>query len=142
MDIQKIINDVIAKLGDKLKYSTPEPTAISVEKVWEDADDYDGIRTSITVRLLCNGKPAPASNRFGDITTEVVLTAKNGWAYTWGKDNKELLEKTDLQGNTNIYSVEEVQVPGGYEAAVAPITPAHVQAKKCPTYMPKKPTQP
>ena len=72
-------------------------TEISVEKVWDDMQDQDGIRPeSITVKLLA-GK---------EVVKEAVLNEENKWSYTF----------TDLDvnaaGKEIKYSVEEVKVDG------------------------------
>ncbi|WP_406708767.1 Cna B-type domain-containing protein [Trueperella pyogenes] len=51
---------------------TPAVTAIPVLKVWDDADNKDGLRPdSITVRLLANGKPVEGQSQ--------TLTKDNAW---------------------------------------------------------------
>ncbi|WP_449193864.1 Cna B-type domain-containing protein [Trueperella pyogenes] len=51
---------------------TPAVTAIPVLKVWDDADNKDGLRPdSITVRLLANGKPVGGQS--------LTLTKDNAW---------------------------------------------------------------
>ena len=77
-------------------------TEISVEKVWDDMQDQDGIRpASITIKLLA-GK---------EVVKEAVLNEENKWSYTF----------TDLDvnaaGKEIKYSVEEVKVDG-YESKV------------------------
>ena len=53
---------------------TPKTTSITVNKVWVDNNNQDGIRpSSVTVTLNANGKP---------VGQPVEL--KNGqWSYTW-----------------------------------------------------------
>ena len=82
-----------------------EKTSVAVSKVWNDADNVDGIRpASITVKLLANGEAVD-----GQVIT---LDAAGGWAG----------EFTDLpkflDGQEIAYTVEEVAVEG-YEAAIA-----------------------
>ena len=81
---------------------TPEKTAVSVEKVWADNNNQDGIRpTEITVNLLADGVKADS----------VILNSGNSWKYTF--DN---LDKYD--GGAEIkYSVEEAVVPDDYTSA-------------------------
>ena len=76
---------------------TPERTTVKVTKVWDDADDKDGIRpTEITVTLLADGTEAGTA----------TLNEDNGWTYTW----------TDLykyaEGKEIAYTVSEEQVEG------------------------------
>ena len=77
-------------------------TEITVEKVWDDADDQDGIRPeSVTVKLMA-GK---------EVVKEEVLNEENKWSYTF----------TDLdvnaEGKAIKYTVEEDEVEG-YEAKI------------------------
>ena len=51
-----------------------ETTEISVEKVWEDNNDINGLRPeSITVELLANGVAID----------EIELSEANGWKHTF-----------------------------------------------------------
>ena len=78
----------------------PDVTKISVEKVWDDNNDQDGIRpAAIKVQLYADGK---ASGR------TVELSENNGWKYTW----KDLDKQKD--GEDIVYTVDEVEVPDGY----------------------------
>ncbi|KAF1295227.1 hypothetical protein BAU15_05620 [Enterococcus sp. JM4C] len=79
---------------------TPGQTAVSVNKVWADADNQDGLRPdSIEVQLYADGaeKGAP-----------VTLNEENSWRHTWGN----LDEKSS--GQTIDYTVEEVGTVAGY----------------------------
>ena len=80
-------------------------TEISVAKVWEDANDQDGIRPDeVTVQLKADGEA------YGDA---VVLDASNSWAYTWtGLPAK-------AAGADIAYTVSELAVPEGYAAVVS-----------------------
>ena len=80
---------------------TPEETEVSVEKVWDDADDRDGIRPdSVTVTLLADGEEVDQEG----ITATVELNEGNGWKYTW-----EGLDKR-AAGQVISYTVEEAEV--------------------------------
>ncbi|MDX8045505.1 Cna B-type domain-containing protein [Gracilibacillus sp. S3-1-1] len=84
---------------------TPEQTSVTVNKFWDDAGDQDGQRPgSIRVQLLADGEP------LGD---EVFLTAADNWSYTWSE-----LDANRDGGTTIEYSVEEVDVPAGYESEI------------------------
>ena len=77
---------------------TPEKTALSVEKVWNDANDQDGKRPdAVTVRLLADGQ---------DTGKTLTLNAANDWAGSF----------SDLAvynaGQPIAYTVEEVNVEG------------------------------
>ena len=81
----------------------PEITEITVTKVWEDEDDREQIRPeSIEVVLLRNGEQD---------REPVVLNEENGWTYTW----TDLLKVS--RGEEITYSVEEPEVPEGYEVS-------------------------
>jgi hypothetical protein len=78
----------------------PDVTKISVEKVWDDNNDQDGIRpTTIKVQLYADGK---ASGR------TVELSENNNWKYTWQDLDKQ------KDGEDIVYTVDEVEVPDGY----------------------------
>ena len=99
---------------------TPGLTSVTVTKVWNDADNQDGIRPdSVTVKLLADGKDT------GKVAT---LSKDNSWTYTWA----ELAEKA--AGRIIAYTVKE-SVPEGYTAEIAgdattgyTITNTHVPA--------------
>ena len=81
----------------------PAKTDISVEKVWDDNSNQDGIRpTSISVSLLADGTAVSGKT--------VTLNSTNSWKYTF----------TDLpvysNGTKIIYTVEETSIPTGYSA--------------------------
>jgi len=83
---------------------TPETMEITASKVWEDADDRDGLRPeSITVTL------------FGDDAevASAVLNEENGWTASW-KDLPKNANGTEIE-----YTVAENEVPEGYESTVA-----------------------
>jgi len=82
----------------------PEITSVSVNKVWNDADNQDGLRTKdVTVQLKANNK---------NQGEPVILNSDNGWAYTWPD-----LWKNEA-GVEIEYTVVEINVPAGYEASV------------------------
>ena len=77
---------------------TPEKTALSVKKVWDDADDQDGMRPdAVTVRLLADGESTDRA---------LTLNADNGWSGSF----------SDLdaykEGAAIVYTVEEADVAG------------------------------
>jgi len=76
---------------------TPEKTEISVNKIWNDANNQDGKRpASITINLLANGKEV----------AEARVTAQDGWKYTF-----EDLDKYS-NGAPITYTITENDVPG------------------------------
>ena len=85
--------------------SVPKITKISVKKVWNDADNADGIRPeSIKVQLYKNGNTK--------VYDAVELSEKNNWSYTWE-------ELPTMENNEDIiYTVDEVEIPAGYEKEV------------------------
>lgn len=83
----------------------PEKTSVSVAKVWNDANNQDGIRpASVQVQLFANGKA------FG---APVELSASNAWSYAWTDLDK------NVDGAAVAYTVEEVGVVDGYGSAVS-----------------------
>ena len=86
---------------------TPGKTSVTVNKSWVDADNQDGMRPeSVTVRLLADGVET-------DQTVE--LNADNNWQAIF-TDLDEY--KIGEVGQKVEYSVEEVNIPEGYEASV------------------------
>jgi len=78
----------------------PEVTSVEVAKVWDDADNKDGIRpASVTVNLLADDV----------VIDSQILSEDNGWTYEW----------TDLAANKAgkeiAYTVTEDEV-AGYDA--------------------------
>ena len=82
---------------------TPGKTTLSVTKQWDDQEDKDGLRPkSVKVQLYADGKKA------GEV---VELSADNKWTYTF----TDLVEKAN--GKAISYTVEEVDVPEGYQVS-------------------------
>ena len=83
----------------------PDKTKVSVKKVWNDADNADGIRPeTIKVQLYKNGNTK--------VYDAVELSEKNNWSYTWE-------ELPTMENNEDIiYTVDEVEIPAGYEKEV------------------------
>ncbi len=110
----------------------PEVTTATIKKVWEDANNQDGIRPEkITVTLLGNGEPVELEN----IETTVELTESGNWTatieglpknsageaieYTWVEDETVLPEGYEMTSNitegdlttiTNSYEPETTEV--------------------------------
>ena len=77
---------------------------ITVKKMWNDADNQDGIRPeSITINLLANGIK---------IATKTV-TADDGWAWTFS----DLAKYED--GKEIVYTITEDAVAGGYTSQIS-----------------------
>ncbi|MDO4356018.1 MAG: Cna B-type domain-containing protein [Clostridia bacterium] len=80
---------------------TPEETGRTVQKIWLDNDDQDGVRPeSIMVQLLADGE------KYGE---PVELNAENDWTYTWTK-----LPVNQPVGQKILYTVEEIGEVEGY----------------------------
>ena len=81
----------------------PEKTAVTVNKVWDDADDQDGIRPEeITVKLYANGE---------ETDKELKLTEENGWTGMFDDLDKY------KAGEEIKYTVTEEAIEG-YETAI------------------------
>lgn len=103
----------------------PEPSLtknIVVTKVWDDANDYDGIRPGFVFAALLAD---------GTVVGVAILTASDSWTHTF--------EDMPVQNNgVDIhYSVQEASIPSGYSASYAgnvqgdsfEITNTHVPSK-------------
>jgi uncharacterized repeat protein (TIGR02543 family) len=98
---------------------TPATISKTVSKVWVDNDNQDGLRTDVTLKLTATAGgsevdwadlvSASASGTQMDADGEVTLS---GGSHTF--DN--LPEK--YQGQTIVYTVDEVTVPSGYTKTV------------------------
>ncbi|MCD8207397.1 MAG: Cna B-type domain-containing protein, partial [Bacteroidales bacterium] len=90
---------------------SPEMTEVSGEKIWDDADDQDGLRPhSITIELLADGVPALDEN--GEEITQVVTPHTDG-SWTWTFTD---IPKYRDGGTEIVYSFEEFAVEG-YETS-------------------------
>jgi len=91
--------------------------SVTVNKVWDDNSNQDGIRpNSVTVKLLADNQ---------DTGKTATLNADNEWTYTWTN-----LAVKDDAGKEIVYTVDEVDVPDGYEKSVegTTITNTHIPA--------------
>ena len=80
---------------------TPGKTTLSVTKQWDDQEDKDGLRPkSVKVQLYADGKKS------GEV---IELSAKNKWTHTFANLDKH------VKGKAVTYTVEEVDVPTGYQ---------------------------
>lgn len=78
-------------------------TSISTKKIWNDQDNFDGLRpTEVKVQLMANGEVYGAP---------IVLNEKNEWSYSWFELN------VFADGKAIEYSVQEVEVADGYTAS-------------------------
>ena len=102
-DVVKEYTTVVNGLDIKNTH-IPGKTSVNVVKAWNDNSNQDGLRKeSIKVRLLANGEATD---------NVIILNASNNWQGQF----------TDLDeykaGNLIEYSVEEVDVPEGYEVSL------------------------
>ena len=84
---------------------TPVKTSIKGQKIWDDANNKDGIRPdSIVVKLLANG-----------VETGKTATASvaSGWTYEFTD-----LDRYQDGGKEIVYTVKEAYVPKGYTSEV------------------------
>ena len=80
---------------------TPGKTTLSVTKQWDDQEDKDGLRPkSVKVQLYADGKKS------GEV---IELSAENKWTHTFANLDK------NAKGKAVTYTVEEVDVPTGYQ---------------------------
>ena len=97
-------NVVIGKVTTLTNSYGTEKVNVTVYKTWEDsAEDANNRPSSVTVQLKGNGQNSGSSQ---------VLSDSNGWTYTW----ENLYKKSN--GTDIDYTVEEVEVPAGYEAVI------------------------
>ena len=79
---------------------TPEKTSITAEKVWNDQNNYDGIRSdSISVELLANG----------NYVQTIYLSNANNWKEKIGNLDKY------VEGKLIDYTLSEITKIDGYE---------------------------
>ncbi|MBR0092627.1 MAG: Cna B-type domain-containing protein [Lachnospiraceae bacterium] len=92
-------------------------SGLTVKKVWNDANDQDGIRPDdVTIELKAYIGGTPYTITQAGIETSVTLNEANDWKYTWEK-----LQSKDNLGNPITYKVEEAGVggvPAGYTVSV------------------------
>ena len=82
-----------------------ETIEISGEKVWDDANNQDGLRPNkITVDLYANNEKVEGKT--------VTVTALSYWKYGWSG-----LEKLDKDGKEITYTVVETSVSAGYKSS-------------------------
>ena len=91
---------VVMVFNEKVLPET-EMVSISVTKVWDDGNSADR-PASVKVQLLANGEPCGEP---------VELSADNDWTYVWE------VAHLDADGKEITYTVKELSVPDGYEAA-------------------------
>lgn len=81
-----------------------EYTDFEVRKIWDDANDQDGLRPEAVVAILY---------RDTEELDRVTLNAGNHWSHKF-----EHMPKTNGAGRTYVYTVKEETVADGYRSAV------------------------
>ncbi len=81
-------------------------------KAWSDSDNADNMRPDSVTARLCTVDAQ--GNAVAIPGKSVELSAANNWAYTWDD-----LAVSDADGNELTYTVQEANVPEGYEGSVA-----------------------
>ncbi|MBO4297927.1 MAG: Cna B-type domain-containing protein, partial [Clostridia bacterium] len=85
----------------KLTYEPVELIDIPVQKLWNDGNDFDGIRpSSLIVRLLRDGEKTDCEDK--------TISAENGWSAVWTN-----LPRSNEDGEDYVYTVTE-DMPSGY----------------------------
>ncbi|MBQ6288924.1 MAG: Cna B-type domain-containing protein, partial [Clostridia bacterium] len=81
-----------------------EKIRVSVEKIWDDSENQDGLKPeSVSVQLKAGGV---------NVGVAVTLNEGNGWSYEWtGLDKYK-------DGQPIEYTVDEVVVPAGYTQSI------------------------
>ena len=114
-------SDPTAEYVEFINPYEPPHIALTVEKIWDDANDQDRIRPeSITVTLHAeytkDGVTSEVTLPAG-IQTTVTITEADGWTYTWDAlpKYKDLIYEI-------AYTVEEavIAVPPGFNASYTP----------------------
>ena len=83
---------------------TPATTELTITKEWVDGNDQDGIRPeSVQVQLYADG------TAYGD---PITVTAADGWRYTV-QNLPKYKDGVEIQ-----YTINEVNVPDGYQSSV------------------------
>ena len=102
---------------------TPEQTGITVTKVWEDADDQDGIRPeTITINLLADGKQVRSQQ----------ISADSNWSYTFtelpvyasGVAIKYTAEEVSVEGYSTTYSKDKLTITNTHVPEVVEVAGA------------------
>ncbi len=107
VSVEHYTTEVTEKDGKYTITNTHTPAKINVkgQKIWDDANNKDGIRPdSIVVKLLANG-----------VETGKTATASvaSGWTYEFTD-----LDRYQDGGKEIVYTVKEVYVPKGYTSEV------------------------
>ena len=129
VSVEHYTAEVTEKDGKYTITNTHTPAKINVkgQKIWDDANNKDGIRPdSIVVKLLANG-----------VETGKTATASvaSGWTYEFTD-----LDRYQDGGKEIVYTVKEVYVPKGYTSEVTGTNIVNHHKPKDPE--PNKPQDP
>ena len=107
VSVEHYTTEVTGKDGKYTITNTHTPAKIDVkgQKIWDDANDKDGIRPdSIVVKLLANGV---------DTGKTATSSAASGWTYEFTD-----LDRYQDGGKEIVYTIKESYVPKGYTSEV------------------------
>ena len=118
------VQDYTKKIDGYNLTNTHKPEVIDIKgkKIWEDADNQDGIRPdSITVKLLANGEEVPGKRQNVTKDTNWEYNFKSVPKYNKGKEINYTVEEEPVKGYkttiedkniTNTHEIETVEVVG------------------------------
>ena len=107
VSVEHYTTEVTGKDGKYTITNTHTPAKINVkgQKIWDDANNKDGIRPdSIVVKLLANGVETGKT---------ATVSAASGWTYEFTD-----LDRYQDGGKEIVYTVKEAYVPKGYTSEV------------------------
>ena len=118
------VQDYTKKIDGYNLTNTHKPEVIDIKgkKIWEDADNQDGIRPdSITVKLLANGEEVPGKRQNVTKDTNWEYNFKSVPKYNKGQEINYTVEEEPVKGYkttiedkniTNTHEIETVEVVG------------------------------
>ena len=107
VSVEHYTTEVTGKDGKYTITNTHTPAKINVkgQKIWDDANNKDGIRPdSIVVKLLANGVETGKT---------ATVSAASGWTYEFTD-----LDRYQDGGKEIVYTIKEAYVPKGYTSEV------------------------
>ena len=107
VSVEHYTTEVTGKDGKYTITNTHTPAKINVkgQKIWDDANNKDGIRPdSIVVKLLANGVETGKT---------ATASAASGWTYEFAD-----LDRYQDGGKEIVYTIKEAYVPKGYTSEV------------------------
>lgn len=100
--------------------NTLNTTSVTVTKMWEDDNNFNGQRQDVKIWLYQNDKVLENSQNYQmkdqmkDQNDPIILNSENNWTYTFNN-----LPKQDASGSPYRYSADEKNVPNGYTKSVS-----------------------